>query len=583
MSLSLESPRKLTEPLASPSGKSTWGPAVFVWGVWALLLATGLLLVVKYHHHIPIWPGDDWARFFVWIAGGRPMTLTELWGAEVEHRLLLICVVGIGLLKASGGDYWSLALLYVTCMGVLSFAFLRAAKSVRGHASYTDAILPLSVFVGMWTDNLFVGNWLTYFAEAWVAGGMFVIMVRRGTQLTLSWGVLAAVLLILLPSGIGAGGPLYFPVLCLWLVYSVFASWRAGSLSGWQAAVILNLVAVALVILGLHFYGLVFTKRYPHPSLWLLLSTWIAWCTGSLGIICTTLWPYSGPPMALILLLSAAALAVTLWRGDARVRSRALGLAFYLAAISMFGLGFSWGRAGGAGTIVGLWYWPLATVVLPWFYFTWELCLPRAARQFAQMCLLAVLCMVVSQDVSTGVGQMANTHAAAMAIEEAIRQGTPPYILQGRYSAVLGDADLGVMAQLHQAGFGIFKDLVEDPPFRDLEPLPLSSAVAYQATWDGNTAQGLEPGAYLAIPIGEPRMVARVSLEGNGYSEMRMTWGRTENGQFVETGKWSALPLTGSTKLEGSIFIGDTINEIRIILDAHEVQLSKVVFTVPDT
>ena len=150
MSVSLESPRKLTEPPASPSGKSTWGPAVFAWGIWALSLATGLLLIAKYHHHIPIWPGDDWARFFVWIAGGRPMTLSELWDAEVERRLLLISVVGIGLLKASGGDHWSLAFLHMTYMGVLSFAFLRAAKGKRSRGWSPGLISPFLQASPVW-------------------------------------------------------------------------------------------------------------------------------------------------------------------------------------------------------------------------------------------------------------------------------------------------------------------------------------------------------------------------------------------------------------------------------------------------
>ncbi len=582
MSVSIQSPRESAEILASSSGESTWGPSVFVWGIWALLLATGLLLVSKYHHHIPLWPGDDWGHFFTWIAG-RPMTLKALWEPDYEHRLLLVSLVGVGLLKASRGDYWSFALFYVACMSALSFAFLRAAKAVRGHAAYTDAVLPLAVFIGMWADTIFYGNVLTYLAEAWVAGGFFVIMVRRGTQLTLGWGVLAGILLVLLPAGIGAGGPLYFPVLFGWLVYSVFASWRGGGLRGWQALVVLALAAVALVILGLYFRGLAFGNRFPRPTLWALLSTWVAWYTGSLGGISSTLWPYSGPLTVFLLLATAALLAVTLWRGGTPARSRALGLAFYLTAIGVFGLGFSWGRAGGEGPIAALWYWPLATVVLPWFYFTWELCLSRSACQLAQMCLLVLLCLVVSQDMSMALPAMATTQAAAQGVEQAIEAGTPPYILQGRYAAVLGEFDGAIMAQLHRAGFGIFKNLGEDPPFRELDPLPPDSAVPYKATWDGTTAQGNEPGAYLAFPLPEPRMVVRVAAQGWGYAGMRMVWGRSESGQFAETGSWSALPNTGTTELSGSIFVGDTIDQIRIVLDTNAVTLSKVVLIVPDT
>ncbi len=581
MSVSIAVPSKSKEPLASSSGKSTWGPAVFAWGIWGLLIVTGLLLIVKYHHSIPISPGDDWGRYLMCIAGTRPMTVHELWQPEYEHRLLLITVVGVALLKASAGDYWSMALFYVLCMGVLSAGFLLAARRVRGRASYTDAVLPLGVFVGMFTEMLFYGNWLTYFAEAWVPGGIFVIMVRQGTRLTLGWGVLAALLLLILPSGIGAGGPLYFPVLFLWLVYSVFSSWRARVLSGGRCLVILALAALGLVIFGLYFYHLgLGSHPVAHPDFRTMIATTLAWFTASLGPAAGNLWPFAGAPMALVLLLTAVILAVTLWRGGSEARSRALGLTFYLAAIGMFGLGFSWGRAGGGGPGSAFWYWPLATTVLPWFYFTWELCLPRAASQFAQMCFLTVVGALVTLDMEAGIGGIKNSYETAHTVEAAVRDGAPPYVLQGRYSGVLGTFNSEVALQLHRAGFGIYKYMGEDPPFRGLEPLPLASAVVHRATWDGTTAQGMEPGAYVAFPLAEPTFVAYIDIQCSVNANTRISWGRTENGQFVETGSWAPLPYFSDQ--DGAIFVADTIDQIRIALDTSAVRVSRIVPAVPD-
>src|SRR5262249_22493071 len=133
-------------------------------------------------------------------------------------------------------------------------------------------------------------------------GILLLVLVERGTHLTLPAALLAAICLVLIPL-CGLWGMVYVPVMALWMGYAGVRKW----LSSAPHAKLDSLVILALTILplvGLYYYFQDYVFPYAAGSLLdqdvkpfqldTVAKTAVQFLTVSLGHAAETLWPISG-------------------------------------------------------------------------------------------------------------------------------------------------------------------------------------------------------------------------------------------------------------------------------------------------
>src|SRR5262245_38219382 len=115
------------------------GGRLFVWGVYALMLAAALGYVFAFGANVPRW--DD-LSIVPFLAHPEYVTLGGLWDQQREHRIPLVRLVLLAQLAVTR-DARAAMLFNVLSLGLLSWAMIRVAGALRGQVSYTDAVFPL--------------------------------------------------------------------------------------------------------------------------------------------------------------------------------------------------------------------------------------------------------------------------------------------------------------------------------------------------------------------------------------------------------------------------------------------------------
>src|SRR5262245_37431229 len=118
---------------------SDWGPAIFVWGSWVLMVIGTLAFALKYGSFVPI--GDEW-NVAPALAGEPPLSPQWLWKADGDHRLPLGKLILVVLYRVFP-DYRAGHLATAVCFSLLAFVMIGTARRLRGWTSYTDAFFPL--------------------------------------------------------------------------------------------------------------------------------------------------------------------------------------------------------------------------------------------------------------------------------------------------------------------------------------------------------------------------------------------------------------------------------------------------------
>src|SRR5262249_35999584 len=121
----------------STSTGPSWDAPVFVWSVWALMLAAVYFFVAEFGSRV--FYQDDWI-FVPVLTGNERLTLPWLWQQNNEHRLPLTNLVILVLYHLSGFDARVGMFFTVTALGVLTLVLIRTAKLLRGWTSNADAL-----------------------------------------------------------------------------------------------------------------------------------------------------------------------------------------------------------------------------------------------------------------------------------------------------------------------------------------------------------------------------------------------------------------------------------------------------------
>jgi len=546
-----------------------------VWATWTIMVFTALVSIGKYHHEVPIC--EDW-EYVAYATGAEPIIISWLWDQETEHRFPLTRLVGVALLRIADCDNWAIMLFRVSAMGGLALAMIVVAKKIRGWTSYADAFFPLVFFQWAASPHMLRGvTGLGYTLPTYIAGVLLLIVVTRGTRLDLGSGILAGLCLILLPL-CGGMGLVYLPAMTLWFAYSGVCTWRSLELHGKRNSLAVLALALAVVLLVAYYFvgfqkG---TSYYPsNTSIRQIIKTSLAFLTKSMGRVAPTLWPSSGPPLLILLALSARILFMTMWRNRSVQDSRAFGLFFFGAAIATQALAIGWAR-GVSGTGAAWSYEFLPALTLPWIYFVWVLCGPKAFGNFMQMCLFVLMVVVAPVNIATDYKLLTNHFAGITAFKHDMEQGVPPYVLIARHQlTITTDAGWGedlvddkCLLALRRAQIGSFRHLQDNPPFREL--LLTLKPRTNQATWNDETVHGMGEDSYITFALPEPMFVAGVRIRGKHSNEATavvvIIWGRLGNSGFSQTGSNYSQGWYGED-YQRTFYVADTIDQVRVFPD----------------
>ena len=465
----------LVESAVPPKTRSAPGAMLFVWGIWAAMVAIAVWHFAHYARNLPL--AEDWNLVRA-LTGNEPDLGEWLWSQNNEHRLPFPRLVMLGLLKVSGGDFRSGMILNITMVALLAAAMIEVARRGRGGLlRYTDAVFPVLLLeVGDW-QNLF-WHWQVAFVLSivLVSAGLLAIIRRPSLETPgAAWTLAAALALAPLTGG---SGLVFLPPLML------YAGWRGvvlargpdASKAGRRAAVILlGAVIVSTAIIVVYLAGYERPEWVPeNPGLIRSLHTAVQFQTFGLGPAVRTSWKFWSA-VALLLLLAAAVragLAVLYSRRSAFLakddRLRATGLIVCLLSVAGAAAAIGWGRAAVIDVYHG---WPDRYVLLaaPAFcltYFAWELPSVHATSgRLGRGLLFALAILLLPMNVAFG-REWGSWYVGGMdRVVRDIRAGTPRDVLAARHGELLYHSwEPPVLAEhmqmLHDRGIGPFAAMV---------------------------------------------------------------------------------------------------------------------------
>ena len=572
-------PRREDRAAAPPAGPAGRAAGLIVWGLWLAMLLGSLRLVASYGSDVPSW--DDWDMVPV-LTHAQPVTAEWLWSQHNEHRVPLPRLVFLGLNRLTTVDFRVTMYADVLAVGLLAAAFLWAAARLRGRASLSDAFFPLVLLDPGQAVNMLWGWQLEFFASAVLGGTAVLAIALAGTALSVRRAAIVAGTCALLLPLTGANGLGMVPALALWpLALAVLpARWTgAGERRGDRVLLALGLGALALT--ALYFVG---WERVPHhprsAGIYPTITTALQFVTIGLGPAMRGLWPLTG--LAAVACFGASVVVLLrAWRDRPAERARAGGLLLFLGAMASLALGLGMGRNG-----FEVRYVTLAVPAWCGAWLVWTIYGPPRWSGGMPAALATAALLALWGNARFGLEYARDLRSHLAAFEADLRAGVPRRELVRRYDPYLHpheDVPLEYLPMLRRADLGLYADLREDPPAREV-PLDLVPSGLADVTWRDSTATvvaGADPHIDFTLPA--ERYVAGIRLEyqyearDGGLPLIGIRWKRADDREYPagnykkysptgdranwERGTWTRL---GDSVTTMTVALADTIGQIRI-------------------
>jgi hypothetical protein len=565
------------------------GASLFVWCVWAALLALAVVFVVKFGPNVPLW--DDYA-VVPQLVGAEPVTLGWLWSQHSEHRIPLARLILLSDFRLSGADPRPVMLLGVGLLAGLAAGLLLAVRKARGSLQAEDAFLPLVLLNLGHHANFLWAIQITYVLAVFLLGIVLVLIVGSRPFPSVRTLGLAALCVTLLPL-CNAGGLAFVPALAAWFGWLAVATWQGKTPAPRSAAVRIALLPVpSLVLLVLYFRGYEAPKHHASPgglaAGWRTSAQFLAMGWGEPG---ASLWPSSGLIMLGLLALALAVLVVA-WFQQPEQRARVEGLVWVLGAVVCLALGTGWGRSG-EDVLAGLQprYVTLAAPALLAAYMAFACFGPGATRRFVPLWLMSASWVLLWPNTQEAWSAGAKAGAKAQAFDREVASGTPLFRLVRRHVPFLHPSQDGLhesLDLLRKAGIVRFREIQTDPPFAEW-PVPLTPTDVRLARWNGGRVEVTGPDPWIRFDLPAPVEVRGVRLKYSHSSSegaparFRLAWlgsGLPVPTADTQYGNWN-LP-TGRDRTT-TVWIDDVISQIRIQPDNRpcEFTLSELTLLLP--
>lgn len=446
-------------------------PAVIVWLVWALTLASILVAIARDGRNIPF--EEDWLMVAA-MTGHQPDIPGWLWSQNSEHRLPLPRLVNLALLRATG-DFRSTMVFDALILGGVAAGMILVARVLRGgRTSLTDVFFPLLLLhLGNW-DNLVWAWQIQFVLPAVLACVLLLVIMAQPTPPTLWAAAIGAIALIGLPLS-GANGLVFTPTLAAWMGYSAWVRRRDEPdrwIGGWLW---IGAALVAVVLCVVYFIDYQASPwNEPSPGPVATLATAGKFLALSVGPAAANGWLVCGGVVGLVFLISLG-LLITAQSDQRNERLRIIGLLAFLAAAVVLALAIGWGRAGRAAETgrMPTRYVLLAAPGLCAAYFT-ALLLGRSWMRGLPAALAALLALLFPLNTHIGLERRDWFGAGFASFERDLRAGMSRSLLAHRHYPFLLHWDESLMnaslQRLHEAGIGPFAAWKPD---RFVEPVLL--------------------------------------------------------------------------------------------------------------
>jgi hypothetical protein len=501
-------------------------PAVFVWGIWLLMLSAALAFGQQYAPRLP-WC-EEWYFIVPSLTGERPVDLRWLWQAEGTHRIPLPKLLWLSLIKL-GGDFIAGMYFNVLILSFLAASMIVAARILRGRVSYSDAFFPIALLHwGQWPNLLTIFQ-VHQVVPACLAGMLLVLIAANRTFLTAKTAVAAGMCLVLLPF-CGSVGLAQVPAPAVWMGFSGVLGWFSAQPAGRRNGLLLLAFALtALALVGLYLPGLgpASNPNIERTARSVLKAT-TQFVSLSFGPTSRFLWPASAIAILALMLLSVLPL-IHLWRNRAPERLRALGLFSFGAASICLALAVGWGRYD--GNVDDGRYVTFAVPAVCCVYFIW-VARGGPGGRFVQMLLFSFMTAAFSLNTYEGLNVATWLRNEKTAFEQDLQAGVPAAALAERHvgrsgffpSALDINADRRLFAtwwrRAHQAGIR---------PLQALQPIEgaIETATTDHITgWAWNMDHPAAPMTLNILADGTPVATVTADLPRQDLREMGIGDGR---------------------------------------------------------
>ncbi len=608
---------KPAAPTAPPPARTRgWAGPLVVWGAWAVLTAGALGLIALYGSNVPYY--DDW-DIVDRITGVQPVTPDWLWELHNSHRLPVPKLLALGLFKLSGVDFRSEMVVSLVSLSALAAALIWTARRARGWTSFADAFFPLLLLNwGLW--KVLLWGWQMHVVLPVVLAGVpLLVMARQPAAPPLRLTLLAWVCIILLPL-CAAHGLAFVPALAVWLAYLAGVYWNAPHPRRRLRGLLVGVLAV-LAFLPVPLHYLIHYEKEDMIlgfSLRTAAATAVKFLTLGFGPVAQAWWPISG--IAVLGLLGGAGLILA-WnvfrpqpageapaagakapRRDRRPpapggRPRAVGLLLFLGGVASLAVGFGLGRSYRGNLLTPYWVSHYRAFPIPAFYLlylAWAIYGPGHLR--LRVLVPALLCalqlLILPLDTYRGWEHARDMRRELAGFEQDLARGEPVLALVSRHANGLCPTQTQYTSQiqndlarrlrdLRQAQIGIFKQLRDDPPFREVDLEVVPTAV-HQGTWDQGVFTAAGPDSFIEFTLPKPQPLYGLRLTYSYvktrqmFSEFQVAWKGRRTDPFPQEPQyafrsycpWAVPPNLSDGPSEGDdpaiVVIRDTVAGFRI-------------------
>jgi len=561
---------------------------VFVTAVWVLASVAAFAYTAWFGRNVPYM--DDWVLVPT-LSGAQPFGLPWLFEQTLEHRYVMGKALIYAIWQVSGGDFRATLWATDALLVAISYAFLRAARAVRGHSEWSDAFFPLVVL--NWGNYesllLFVQLWFVLPVALFVA--TMLIMVS-GAWKKRSGALALCACIALLPLN-GAIGVLYAPPLVLLLVWMAWNQRAQHAVAGpFAFAAVAAMVLSALYFVGYHTPAA--TQRVSRTPLGVIDSVFevlsVAFGPGG-----ASLWPYSGIAVALLGVAGATLCMRALREGGERPRAAAL-LAC-IAATGLIALGVGYGRSGlGPGAGFPGRYALLVAPGLGACALAASLYAGRIVGRLVPMVLFLCACSMIALDGRAGVvyGQgravladafLGDLAADATTRSLALRYAPRIYPHRDQLQQYL---DMLRVARVGPYSGAPAQALAAPPPCHAVS-VPLRVAEVHETDFDGEAGRSFGDDPFVAFALPGPMRVCGVEVRyavdnGADKAATQAFWKLAAAGQNFDPLRRN-ITLTQATGPQTATFwIDQAIDHFRFDPDTRPgtFRISGITFFVPD-
>jgi hypothetical protein len=484
-----------------------------VWTVWIAMTVAALGFIARFGSNVPFW--DEW-NIVDFATGAKPVTPQWLWAPHNGHRIPVPKLLLLGLYKISGTDFRAGMYFNVFALAGAAAALIWASGRRRGgRLSVTDAVFPLLLLHWGHYENLLWSWQTTMILPVVVVCGILAIVVAYGLNPPLWLAALTVMGVVVLPLS-GVPGLAYAPALAAWIAGMGAVAYRDGRRS--RAIAVWAAAGMTIALVALYFVKYTNTSGPVSVAQPLaVLKTAMRFAAGGLGPGVEKFWPITGAATTVVLLITAAALALASIRRG-RPPWRALALLLFLAGAACLVGAFGTGRTG--SKFVSR-YFVLAAPMWCSAFLAWPLCVRPTGAWWAQATLFTAATVLTPLNISAGLPYARDYHGRMEKFRTDLLAGLSPRELVAHHVATLcpcpwwGLPEAGVeeawgnlsqddgfpvskivsfhdpiinsLRNLHDRRVGDFAQMrVDEPPVREIAPsLATGFTIAHVSAADG--------------------------------------------------------------------------------------------------